>query len=65
MRRTIWLALMAMLVIALIGIVAAGCGDETTTTTAAGPATTGAARPPRAAVPRRPRHSANRSWAAS
>ncbi len=40
MRKTIWFALVALLLIALIGVVAAGCGGGNTTTTAAGPATT-------------------------
>ena len=36
MRKTIWLVLVAALVVGLVAAVAAGCGNETTTTTTAG-----------------------------
>jgi peptide/nickel transport system substrate-binding protein len=43
MRKTIWLVLVAVLVVGLVAAVAAGCGGtSTTTTTAAGTATTAA-----------------------
>jgi len=41
MRKTIWLVLVAVLVVGLVAAVAAGCGNKSTTTTsAAGPTTT-------------------------